>query len=302
MSPTALDPVCGMSVDPRMARGGALVHEGVEYAFCSEHCRAEFEREPPKYVGMKASAGDAGGEGGEADRGRGRETGRGRGTGRDAEGLYVCPMHPEVEQIGPGTCPICGMALEPKVASVEEPENEELLAMTRRLWASVALAVPALVLAMADMVPGLRGTIPPGPAAWIQLALSTPVVLWGGAPFFARGWASLRNRRANMFTLIALGTGAAYLFSLFGLLSPGPVAHSLRHGGAPPVYFESAAAIVSLVLLGQVLELRARAATSGAIRALLGLSPETARRVAGDGGERDVALADVQEGDRLRVR
>jgi len=211
-------------------------------------------------------------------------------------------MHPEIEQDGPGACPICGMALEPKIASAVEDGNAELTDMSRRFRVSLGLALPTLALAMADMLPGLRGRIPAGPAAWIQLALATPVVLWGGAPFFARGWASLQNRRANMFTLIALGTGAAYLFSLFGLLFPALVPHSLRHGGGPPIYFESAAGIVTLVLLGQVLELRARAATSGAIRALLGMSPKTARRVGEDGSEGDVALEDVVVEDRLRVR
>jgi len=215
---------------------------------------------------------------------------------------YVCPMHPEIEQDGPGTCPICGMALEPKVASVDEPESAELADMSRRFRVSLALALPTLVLAMGEMFPGLAGRMPTGPSAWLQLALATPVVLWGGAPFFARGWASLNNRRANMFTLIALGTGAAYLFSSFVLLFPGLVPHSMQHGGAPPIYFESAAGIVTLVLLGQVLELRARAATSGAIRALLGLSPSSARRLDDHGNETDVALEDVHLGDRLRVR
>jgi Cu+-exporting ATPase len=287
-SRTALDPVCGMRVDPATARGGALVREGVEYAFCSPDCRAEFEASPGRYL-SSASAGA-------------RSTPSARRGDARAGTTYVCPMHPEIEQDGPGHCPICGMALEPKVASAEEGESAELADMTRRFRVSLALALPTIALAMAHMLPGLGERIPAGPAAWVQLALSTPVVLWGGAPFFARGWAALLSRRANMFTLIALGTGAAYLFSLFVLLFPGLVPHALGHAGAPPVYFESAAGIVALVLLGQVLELRARAATSGAIRALLRLSPRSARRVAPDGGEADVPLEEVAVGDRLRVR
>jgi Cu+-exporting ATPase len=306
-SRTELDPVCGMRVDPDTAPGGALVHVGVEYAFCSRHCRAAFEADPARYSGGQGSspaifsmpmpvASSMGMEGGKTE--KAPNTGAPRSPGR----LHVCPMHPEIEQEGPGTCPLCGMALEPKVAGAEAPENAELADMTRRFRASVGLAVATVVLAMGEMIPGLAGRIPPGPSAWLQLALSTPVVTWGGLPFFARGLASLRNRRANMFTLIALGTGAAYLFSLFVLLFPELVPHSLEHDGAPPIYFESAAGIVTLVLLGQVLELRARAATSGAIRALLGLSSERARRLEGGGREEDVPLERVEVGDRLRVR
>ncbi|HEX6884774.1 MAG TPA: heavy metal translocating P-type ATPase [Planctomycetota bacterium] len=298
-----LDPVCGMRVDPATARGGTLSHAGVAYAFCSPHCRTAFEGEPQRYVAAGTEQREASAH---------SCCGGGHGARRDATAppaeasvaagtLYTCPMHPEVEQEGPGDCPICGMALEPKVPSLEEDDGE-LTAMTRRFRVSLALALPTVVLAMADMIPGLAGRVPAGPSAWIQLALATPVVAWGGAPFFARGWASLRNRRANMFTLIALGTGAAYLFSLFVLLFPGLVPHALRHGGAAPVYFESAAGIITLVLLGQVLELRARRATSGAIRALLGLAPEEARRVEPDGRELDVPLAHVRAGERLRVR
>jgi P-type Cu+ transporter len=300
-SRTLLDPVCGMRVDPASASGGTLVHAGAHYAFCSPHCRRSFEARPASY--LKAPAAEAPACCGSAPMERGAavpETARA--PARAAAGAtYVCPMHPEVEQDGPGDCPICGMALEPKVASAGAPDDRELRAMTRRFWICLALTLPTLVLAMAEMLPGLAGRIPAGPAAWWQLALATPVVLWGGAPFFARAWASLRNRHANMFTLIALGTGAAYLFSLFVVLFPGRVPHA-QHGGALPLYFESAAAIVTLVLLGQVLELRARAATSGALRALLGLSPKTARRVRDEGGEEDVPLEHVQTGERLRVR
>jgi Cu+-exporting ATPase len=196
------------------------------------------------------------------------------------------------------------MALEPKVASLTDGEADggELNSMTRRLWIGVALTLPTIALAMAEMIPGLAGRVPAGPSAWLQFALATPVVLWGGAPFFVRGWASILRRSANMFTLIALGTGAAYLFSLFVLFFPGLVPHALRHGEGLPLYFESAAGIVTLVLAGQALELRARRATSGAIRSLLGMSPKTARRVEVDGSERDLELAEVTVGMQLRVR
>jgi Cu+-exporting ATPase len=298
---TVLDPVCGMRVDPARASGGALVHAGVEYAFCSPHCRRAFDADPARYVAAGPAVPETAhaccGGAGHAVRSPAAEA-----PAAPPGTVYTCPMHPEIEQIGPGTCPLCGMALEPKVASAKEEENAELVDMTRRLRVSAPLAALAFVLAMAEMIPGLRGRIPAGPSTWAQLVLATPVVLWGGWPFFERGWASLRNRRANMFTLIALGTGAAYLFSLFVLLFPGAVPHALAHGDGPPVYFEAAAVIVTLVLLGQVLELRARAATSGAIRALLALEPEEARRVAEDGSEVDVPLAEVRAGDRLRVR
>jgi P-type Cu+ transporter len=289
-----LDPVCGMRVDPAKARGGTLTHAGVEYAFCNPHCRAEFEAEPAKYAAAPTALP------------RDRQAPAWP-SASDGPTRYVCPMHPEVEQDGPGDCPLCGMALEPRVASREEGPSAELVDMTRRLRVSAAFALPTLVLAMAEMVPGLTGRVPPSLSAWLQLALATPVVLWGGWPFLVRARASLVNRRANMFTLIALGTGAAYLYSLFVLLFPGLVPHAMRHGGALPVYFEplyfeSAAVIVTLVLVGQVLELRARAATSGAIRALLGYSPKSARRVEADGSERDVPLAEVGVGERLRVR
>jgi Cu+-exporting ATPase len=219
--------------------------------------------------------------------------------------IYTCPMHPEVRQIGPGSCPICGMALEPEAPTVEETENPELRDMTRRLWSSAVLALPLFLLAMSDMLPGqpVQHALGMTRIGWIQFLLATPVVLWGALPFFVRGAASVVNRRLNMFTLISLGTGAAYLFSVVALLFPRVLPSSFRaHHGAPPLYFESAAVIVALVLLGQVLELRARQATSGAIRALLGLAPKTARRIAEDGTEADIALEHVHVGDRLRVR
>src|SRR5688500_15838696 len=193
-------------------------------------------------------------------------------TGAGDQAIYTCPMHPEVRQVGPGACPKCGMALEPVEVDAAEPANPELADLTRRFWISAALTVPLVALAMAEML----GATARG---WLQLGLAAPVVLWGGWPFFVRGARSISNRSLNMFTLIALGTAVAFGYSLFAVLLPGALPHPLRHGGAPPLYFEAAAVIVTLVLLGQLLELRARGATSGAIRALLGLQPQTARRV-----------------------
>jgi Cu+-exporting ATPase len=218
---------------------------------------------------------------------------------------WICPMHPEVVEEAPGACPICGMALEPRSVAAQEEPNEELRDMTRRFWLSLALTVPVFAIAMGEMLPGhlLHRIASPRAYAWIQLALSTPVVLWGGWVFFERGWTSLVTRHLNMFTLIAIGTGAAYLYSTLATLVPGVFPSSFRtHGGEVAVYFEAAAVIVTLVLLGQVLELRARSRTGAAIRALLGLAPKSARRVADDGSERDVPLDDVRPGDRLRVR
>ena len=217
---------------------------------------------------------------------------------------YTCPMHPEIVRPGPGSCPICGMALEPGTVAAQEEENPELRAMTQRFWVSVALTVPLLAAAMADMLPGMpvQSALPHGWLPWIEFLLATPVVLWGGWPFFQRGWASIVNRATNMFTLIAMGAGVAYLFSLAAVLAPGIFPDSFRDAsGALPVYFEAAAAIVTLVLLGQVLELRARSRTGAAIRALLDLAPKTAR-VLRDGKESDIPLEQVQPGDRLRVR
>ncbi|MCC6552443.1 MAG: heavy metal translocating P-type ATPase [Polyangiaceae bacterium] len=217
---------------------------------------------------------------------------------------YVCPMHPEIVRAEPGSCPICGMALEPRTVTLEE-KNPELEDMSRRFWVSAALSVPLLVMMISDLLPGapLMHAMGARPMAWAQLALATPVVLWGGKPFFERGWASIRNRSPNMFTLIALGTGVAYAYSVVATAAPGIFPPSFQgHGGQVGVYFEAAAVIVTLVLLGQVLELRARSRTSGAIRALLGLAPKTARRIEADGEERDVPLDRVAPGDRLRVR
>jgi Cu+-exporting ATPase len=214
---------------------------------------------------------------------------------------YVCPMHPEVVKDESGDCPICGMALEPRTAAVEEPPNPELVNMTRRFWVSTALTVPLLAIAMAEMFPALRGALTGSWVPWLQLALATPVVVWGGWPFFVRGWKSLVYRSLNMFTLIAVGTGTAYVYSVVATLAPGIFPASFRSHGTVAVYFEAAAAITALVLLGQVLELRARSRTGNAIRALLGLAPKTARLIAPD-GERDVPLDQVKIGDRVRVR
>jgi Cu+-exporting ATPase len=217
---------------------------------------------------------------------------------------YVCPMHPEIVRSEPGSCPICGMALEPREVTLDEPPNPELVSMTRRLWVSAALSIPLLILAMGDMLANgvFSRMLGAHPVAWIQIALATPVVLWGGYPFFERGWASVKNRYLNMFTLIALGVGVSYGYSLFAALFPNLLPSSFdEHGGMPPLYFEAAAVITTLVLVGQVLELHARSKTSGAIKALLGLTPKTARLVR-DGVESDIGLAQVQRGDVLRVR
>lgn len=216
-------------------------------------------------------------------------------------GRYTCPMHPEIVRDAPGSCPICGMALEPLEVKLNDEPSAELVSMTRRFWGSAALTVPTFALAMSDVVLG-RSLIAPPVASWLQLVLSTPVVLWGGWPFFQRGWQSLVSRRLNMFTLISIGTGAAWGFSVVVTLAPQLMPHQTGHGEMPQLYFEAAAVIVTLVLLGQVLELRARQATSGAIRALLGLAPKTARRLEADGTERDVPLEHIVADDRLRVR
>jgi len=218
---------------------------------------------------------------------------------------YTCPMHPEIVRDAPGSCPICGMALEPRVISLEETENPELTEMRRRFWICAVLTIPVFVIGMSDLIPGapLQRLAPQTVWTWIQLVLATPVVLWGGWPFFVRAWQSIVNRSLNMFTLIGLGVAIAYFFSLVATLFPDVFPHSFRgHGNAVPVYFEAAAVITTLVLLGQVLELRARSQTGAAIRALLDLAPKTARRIRADGGEEDVPLAEVQVGDKLRVR
>ncbi|HSB41908.1 MAG TPA: heavy metal translocating P-type ATPase [Methylomirabilota bacterium] len=278
------DPVCGMDVTPEDAAGGHAEHGGTTYWFCHPRCREQFVADPARYLEPSRAVAPA------------------RAAADDSR-IYTCPMHPEVRQVGPGSCPKCGMALEPLEVTADEGPNHELIDMTRRFWVSLILTAPVLALAMGEMLaPALVGALGAGATLWVQLALSAPVVLWGGRPFFVRGWQSLLTRNLNMFTLIAMGTGAAFGYSVFAVLVPDALPHAMRHGGAPPVYFEAAAVITTLVLLGQVLELRARSATSGAIRALLGLQPKTARRLRDDGGDEDVPLAHVQVGDRLRVR
>ena len=273
------DPVCGMTVTPGVARGGTATHDGRDYWFCNPKCRDKFVADPVTFIAPVQAIPS---------------------TVEDATTIYTCPMHPEVRQHGPGNCPKCGMALEPEMPTLDERPNPELVNMTRRFWVSCALSIPLLVLAMGDMV----GFTPlsPGPRTWTELVLAAPVVAWAGWPFFVRGWDSVRNRSLNMFTLIAIGAATAFGYSVLATLVPSIIPLQVRGpDGAVPVYFEAAAVIVTLVLLGQVLELRARSATSGAIRALLGLAPKTARRIA-NGSEDDVPLDAVRVGDKLRVR
>ncbi|WFU72639.1 heavy metal translocating P-type ATPase [Bradyrhizobium sp. CB2312] len=275
-----LDPVCGMSVDPATSKHH-LTHHGETFHFCSAGCRTKFAADPAKYLAKDKAP----------------EPERPAGT------IYTCPMHPEIRQVGPGTCPICGMALEPEVASLETGPNPELADMTRRFWIGGALALPAVVLEMGGHLAGPHNWIDQSLSNWIQLVFATPVVLWAGWPFFVRGWQSLVTRNLNMFTLIAMGTGVAYVYSLAGTLTPQIFPATFRgHEGAVAVYFEAAAVITVLVLLGQVLELRARDATSGAIKALLQLAPKTARRVDADGNEHEVEIDTLHAGDSLRVR
>jgi len=290
-SAKAKDPVCGMEVDPASAAGRSD-HSGATYFFCSASCQRKFDQDPGRYL-----PGDP--------RPAPRDAASATAASTAGAVTYTCPMHPQIVRDTPGPCPICGMALEPTVVTAEAGPNYELAEMGRRFWICTALTAPLLLLTMAEMVLGrsATGLIPAGALPWVQLALATPVVLWGGWPFFVRGWASVVNRSPNMFTLIALGTGAAYLDSVIATLAPGIFPASFRdHAGNAPLYFEAAAVITTLVLLGQVLELRARSQTSGAIKALLGLSPKTARRLRDDGHEEDVPLDQVHPGDRLRVR
>ena len=275
-----LDPVCGMTVDPATSKH-RFDYRGETFHFCSAGCRTKFAADPVGYLekGRKPKAAVAEGA------------------------IHICPMHPEIRQAGPGSCPICGMALEPEVASLDDAPNPELTDMTRRFWIGLALALPAFVLEMGSHVFGGHGWIDPTLSNWIQFAFATPVVLWAGWPFFVRGWQSVVTRHLNMFTLIAVGTGVAYLYSVVATVAPGSFPEAFRsHGGAVAVYFESAAVITVLVLLGQVLELRAREATSGAIKALLQLAPKTARRVGDDGADHEVEIDSLAVGDRLRVR
>ena len=305
------DVVCGMQVDPAKA-AGTSVHAGKTYYFCSKGCKAKFDAHPDLYLGAdrppaampapmtlhvkRPASGPAASPGPAA-----HEPAQGVAAGAQTE--YTCPMHPEVRQIGPGSCPICGMALEPVDASIDEG-NPELDDMTRRFRVSLALTLPILAFMVSEMLPGqpLHALFAHGAVNWIELALAAPVVIWGGRPFFERGWASVVSRHLNMFTLIALGVGAAFGYSVVATLVPGAFPDAFRMGNEVAVYFEPAAVIVVLVLLGQVLELRARSRTSAAIRNLLGLAPKTARRIGADGSETDVPLEHVHRGDRLRVR
>jgi Cu+-exporting ATPase len=277
----AKDPVCGMTVQRADAQHFHR-HEGRGYYFCSAGCKQKFEAAPENYLGERQP-----------------EPPAPKGT------KYTCPMHPEIVRDGPGSCPLCGMALERMgVPTGEEGPNPELVDFTRRFWVSAALSVPLLLITMGPML-GLpvRDWLGERTAVWLELALATPVVLWAALPFFHRGWQSVLNRSPNMWTLISIGVGAAYLYSVVATLFPDIFPHQFRgHGGAVPVYFEAAAVIVALVFLGQVLELKARERTGSAIRALLDLAPKTARRIGADGVETDVPLDAVQAGDLLRVR
>lgn len=277
----AKDPVCGMAVDPHETTHRSQ-HGGRPYYFCSSGCQSKFEADPVRYVDPKrAAATDPAPEG----------------------ATYTCPMHPEIRQVGPGSCPICGMALEPVLVTAEVQPNAELIDMNRRFWIGLVLALPVAILEMGGHLIDLDHLIPRHLSNWIQLALATPVVLWAGWPFFERGWHSLVSRNLNMFTLIAMGTGVAWVYSVVATLMPGIFPPAFRgHDGSVAVYFEAAAVITVLVLLGQVLELRARESTGGAIRALLDLAPKTARRLNADGSEEEIQLDTVQLGDRLRVR
>lgn len=273
-----------MDVTPERA-AGKHTFDNITYYFCSKGCLAKFSADPEKYVARTSHPPAS--------------------AAQIEQGTkYTCPMHPEIIRDGPGACPICGMALEPVTVTAEEETNPELVDMTKRFWYSLVLTLPVFLIGMSEMLPGrpLHNAVSPRVLTILQFLLTTPVVLWGGFPFFVRGWQSIINRTPNMFTLIAMGTATAYLYSVVASLIPDSLPHSLRdHSGQVPVYFEAAAVITTLVLLGQVLELRARSKTTGAIKALLRLAPETARIVRSN-GEEDILLEQVQKGDLLRVR
>ncbi|MCG8458031.1 MAG: HAD-IC family P-type ATPase, partial [Holophagales bacterium] len=282
-SGSARDPVCGMQVKVETSRH-SFEHEGETYHFCCAGCRSKFEADPSGYLEGTAAA---------------PQPPAGEGT------VYICPMDPEVRQEGPGSCPKCGMALEPRTVVVEEGKDPELRDMGRRFRVAAALTVPILLLAMGPMLPGdpVSKVVPPALRVWLELLLATPVCLWAAWPFHVRAWQSVKNRSLNMFTLIGLGVSVAYLFSLVATVAPGIFPEAFRgQGGTVAVYFEAAATIVTLILLGQVLELRARARTGRALRELLDLAADTARRLGDDGNEEDVPLEKVRPGDRLRVR
>ena len=317
---TVRDPVCGMTVSPDRA-SASTQYESAMYYFCCEHCKKRFDADPQAFLVPNTQVQEDG-----QDLAASYVCPMDPDVREDAPGScpkcgmalepehvtppqtrteYVCPMHPEIVRDEPGSCPICGMALEPRTVTLDEDENPELVDMRRRLWVSAALTFPALVLAMGHLIPGnpLGHLIPSGVRGWIELIFATPVVLWGAWPFFERGWNSVRTWNLNMFTLIALGVAVAYLYSVVAVAVPHIFPSSFRDAtGAVGVYFEAAAVIVTLVLLGQVLELRARSRTGAAIRALLGLAPKTARRIDSDGNEVDVPIEDVNIGDQLRIR
>ena len=276
---TVVDPVCGMTVDPAKTAHHAQ-HDGAEYHFCSAGCLSKFTADPAKYLDAAPRIQAIAAPG----------------------AIWTCPMHAQIRQEGPGTCPICGMALEPEEPSLDDAPNPELVDFTRRWWVSAVLAVPLLILTMGAELLGLH-PLSPAVSPWVQFALAAPIVLWAGAPFFVRGWTSIKTRHLNMFTLIAIGVGAAFLYSVVATVAPGLFPPSFRTmGGMIPVYYEAAGVVVALVLLGQVLELRARASTGKAIRALLKLAPKTAYRIGSDGKETEIDLSDVQAGDHLRIR
>ncbi len=266
---TVTDPVCGMTVDPAKTAHHAE-HAGQTYDFCSAGCRTKFVANPNAYLGDKPKPAPMATPG----------------------AIWTCPMHPQIRQEGPGTCPICGMALEPEEPSLDDGPNPELVDFTRRLWVAGVLAVPLLAISMVTEMLGID-VVNPAASPWVQLALSALIVLWASWPFFQRGWTSLRTRHLNMFTLISIGVGAAFVYSLVATVAPGIFPPTFRmHGGVVPVYYEAAGVVVALVLLRQVLELRARAATGRAIRALMDLAPKTARRVRSDGSDEEVSLAE----------
>ena len=282
LSVLAKDPVCGMSVDPATARHKAE-HGAATYYFCSTGCHDKFVAEPARFLAAS--------------------TGTPAPTPAPAGAIYTCPMHPQVRQAGPGNCPICGMTLAPETVTADTGPSPELIDMTRRFWIGLVLAVPVVALAMGGHLTNLHMLLSPVILNWIELVLATPVVLWAGWPFFERAWASIKNRSLNMFTLIAMGAGVSWAYSVVATVAPGLFPPDFRGmDGAVAIYFEVAAAIIVLVLLGQVLELRAREQTGGAIRALLDLAPKTARRLRADGADEEVGLEAVAINDRLRVR
>jgi P-type Cu+ transporter len=304
---STIDPVCGMTVDPRHAPG-SFEHRGQTYFFCALGCREKFKADPEKYLAPQPVIPVG------IQRTKNPNSPKTAAISNDAEQgaegwppsiEYTCPMHPEIVRGAPDGCPICGMALEPRTVTLEEEDNPELADMGRRFWVSAILSLPLLLIAMSEMLPAnpITRVVPGAAIIWIQFTLATPVVLWGGQPFFVRAWQSIRNRSLNMFTLIGLGIAVAYGYSVIAMLAPKIFPASFRdHTGNVPVYFEAAAVITTLVLLGQVLELKARSTTSTAIKSLLRLAPKTARRVEPDGSEHDVTLDQVQVGDLLRLR